>query len=53
MYGPYEATIFASNREMDQVVEANTNNRKVKEDFMTCLDGEMIKSNEEDESTMP
>jgi hypothetical protein len=39
---------------MDQLVEANTNNSKVKEeDFMTCMDGGMTKSNEEEESMMP
>jgi hypothetical protein len=51
---PYETTIFAYNREMNQLVEANTNNSKVKEeDFMTCMDGGMTKSNEEEESMMP
>jgi hypothetical protein len=37
---------------MDQIVEANTNNSKVKEeDFMTCLDGGMTESNEGEENT--
>jgi hypothetical protein len=39
-----EAIVFAYNREMDQLVEANAINSEVKEeDYKTCLDGRMTK----------
>jgi hypothetical protein len=39
---PHEALILVYNREMDQLVEANTISSKVKEeDCETCLDGGM------------
>jgi hypothetical protein len=50
---PYEATIFAYNKEMNHLVEANTISSKVKEeDFTTCLDGKMTKLDEEEKNTV-
>jgi hypothetical protein len=39
----YEATIFAYNKEMNHLVEANTISSNVKEeDFTTCLDAQKM-----------
>ncbi len=49
---PYEAPFFAYNKEMDQLVEANTTICEVEEEqFGTCANGGLIKSNE-DKNTM-
>jgi hypothetical protein len=45
---PYEAPTFAYNREMDQLLEANIITNKVEEDFITCEDVKMTKSNDEE-----
>jgi len=50
---PYEAILFAYNKKMDQLHEANTISNKVKEeDSKTCLDGKMTKLDEEEKNTM-
>ncbi len=47
---PYETPIFAYNKEMDQLAEANTISNEVKEDFVACPYGGMMKSNDEEEN---
>jgi hypothetical protein len=51
---PYETLILAYNKHTYQPVETNTISSEVEEgDFETCLDGEMMKSNDEEESMVP
>jgi hypothetical protein len=46
---PYEAPILDYNREIDQLMEANTINSEVdEEDPTTCPNGEMMESNDEE-----
>ncbi len=46
---PYEAPILAYNREIDQLMEANTISSEVdEEDPTTCPNGEMMESNDEE-----
>jgi hypothetical protein len=48
---PYEAPILAYNREIDQLMEANTISSEVdEEDFATCPNGEMMESYDKKES---
>jgi hypothetical protein len=48
---PYEALIFAYNKEMDQLVEANMISSEVEEeDFIACLDDGMTESDDEEEN---
>ncbi len=51
---PYEAPVLPYIKEMDQLVEANTINSKVKkEDYETCPNGKMTKLDDKEESTVP
>ncbi len=44
----YKALVFTYSKEMDQLVEANTNTSEVEEkDFGTCIDGKLIESDVE------
>jgi hypothetical protein len=48
---PYEAPIFAYNREIDQLMEANTISNEVdEEDSTTCPNDEMMELNEEEKN---
>jgi hypothetical protein len=45
---PYKALILTYSKEMDQLVEANTNTSEVEEkDFEVCIDGKLIESDVE------
>jgi len=51
---PYEAPVLPYIKEMDQLVEANTINSKVKEeDYETSPNGKMTKLDDKEESTVP
>ncbi len=51
---PYETLAFAYNKEMDQLVEANTIASKVEEeDSTTCVDAKMIELDHKQKNTMP
>jgi hypothetical protein len=40
---PYKALVLTYSKEMDQLVEANTNTNEVEEkDFGACIDGKLI-----------
>lgn len=49
---PYEAPILTHNKEMDQLVEANTISSKVEEEFASCTNGGMTKLDDEKENNM-
>ncbi len=51
---PYVALTIASNKEMDQLVEANTITSKVeKEDFTTCTNVGMTELDDEEDNMIP
>jgi hypothetical protein len=51
---PYEILAFAYNKEMYQLVEANTITSKVEEeDPATCIDAEMTELDHKEKNTMP